>query len=439
MNINQRSDTPSVDEQSAPEWMTKLPAMLRAFGAAAVLFSLYNFLFKGWEGSSDVVRYLMLLGHTGLLAAVALLSGRFFKEGKGPRLLLTLGLVSVTVNFSILGAFLLSSSGNAATQYPQYVTWVMDSFPQALMLTTAAMAILIPVVVIGFRALARGMSQRMTMVYLLGNLALLMPLRDPVLVTILAFMLSLYTLFISAKTLRQRTEVQTKEGMMALILQFLPVGVLLGRNIWLYSPEALMLGALALVVFIAMRQLSKLIGDDTRAHFPIEVLSGLAALSTGTYMAAALEQAQWNSSVTILLASVTSAAMLYELSTRAYYYQTFYRILATLIIAGAGLTNILFTGGLVSSLISLVMGLAMVVLSYFVQQRSLLIGGALMMGFGLVEQFIHALQWFDFGYWVGLALVGVVAIVFASVLESRGAAIKLALKKYWAGYREWSY
>ena len=65
------TETPSTSR----EWLKKLPGLLRSFGALAVMFSLYSFFARGWEGSSDMLRYLMLLGHTGALAAIGLERG----------------------------------------------------------------------------------------------------------------------------------------------------------------------------------------------------------------------------------------------------------------------------------------------------------------------------------------------------------------------------
>ena len=113
-NQNTNSPDNNIPGDAQPSsWVKYLPKLLRSLGAAAVLFSLYSFLFKGWEGSTDLIRYTMLLGHTLLLTILALGSGFFFREGKGPRLLMMLSLVSVPVNFAILGAFIASGTALA--------------------------------------------------------------------------------------------------------------------------------------------------------------------------------------------------------------------------------------------------------------------------------------------------------------------------------------
>jgi len=60
--------------------MKKLPTLLRILGAAALIIAMYSFLAKGWQSGNDVFRYLLMLGHTGILAAIGLASGHWLKE-----------------------------------------------------------------------------------------------------------------------------------------------------------------------------------------------------------------------------------------------------------------------------------------------------------------------------------------------------------------------
>ncbi|WP_156100022.1 hypothetical protein [Nitrosococcus oceani] len=49
--------------------------------------------------------------------------GHWLRENKGARLLLLLALVSVPVNFAILGAFIYSASHVSEVTYPVFATW----------------------------------------------------------------------------------------------------------------------------------------------------------------------------------------------------------------------------------------------------------------------------------------------------------------------------
>ncbi len=425
---------------SSREWMKKLPGLLRSFGALAVMFSLYSFFARGWEGSSDMLRYLMLLGHTGALAAIGLASGHFLKEGKGARLLLFLAMISVVANFAILGGFIFSAlATDGVGNYPHYVAWTADSPATALFVTLGSMLVLLPVVRIGFLTLARGVSGRMTLLFLLANAALLLPVRAPLMVTLLTVAMAVMLLLWCGKSLRQSTEVKTREGMAALALQFLPICVLIGRNLWLYSQEAMLYTVALFAVYVAVRQLTLFLGEQSTLRGVGEGFSLLLAMATGTGVYNTLLSPGDSASLALIGATMVSAAMCYELSTRSTEQGGWYRGIATaLLVIGLG-TNLLLFGGLFATLLTIGTGLVMIAGSYMVQQRGVLIGGVLLFGTGMVEQLIQTFHSFDMGYWAVLAVSGICAIVIGSLIESQGGRIKARYLAWKAGYSEWSY
>ena len=428
-------------------FMEKLPGLLRLFGAAAVLFSLYSFLFRGWEGSDDLLRYGMLLGHTLLLVVIALGSGKIFREGKSPRLLMMLSLVSVPVNFAILGAFIFAGYNSVfAVDYPTYVAWSVGSLNTAIALALAACAVLIPVILLAFRTLVRGMSINMSALFVVANLVLLIPARDPITIFVLASALAIVTLFISAKTAHQRTEVKTFEGMIALMLQFLPLAILLGRSAWLYAADMLLFVGIAGTLFIILRHISVYLNErlttsqvsNSRILALLNLVSLVLAQISGLALSCFLFEANINDSIALVAGALTAAAMSYEISIRAIKKPCFYRCVAILVLTLPTLLNLIFVGGVVASLTTLALGLACAVYSYHVQQRLLLIAGSIMVLAGMIDQLINTMSYFDFNYWLAMAAVGIVAIVLASLLESKGQQMKILAKKYHADYRRWS-
>ncbi len=440
INLTESQENTAADHNTSPSWMKNLPALLRGFGAAAVLLSLYSFLMRGWEGSSDLVRYLMLLGHTGILATLGLASGHYLKEAKGARLLLILALVSVVANFAILGAFILSSTTPVDLfSYPQYVYWQLNGQTSAFLTTTGAMLILLPVIWLGFRVLARGISKQMSYLYLFSNIMLLLPLRDASLIAATVLLLTVITLYISAKTVHKHTEVKTQEGMIALLLQFLPLGVLIGRNIWLYAPESILLTTSAVIIFITLRQCSLLLNSDSKVRNFMELLSAAVAIFAGLHAYNSMESIGMPDTGALISAIMITSAMIYEISLRAIRNTNSYRILATAI-ATTGLLAVIFTnGGLFTSLVTMIAGLSMSVFSYLNKQKSMFTGGVIITLASIIEQLSHIMMAFDFGYWVTLAIIGVGAILVGSMLESQGGRLKQAYRGAKTTYIEWNY
>ncbi|HBD11786.1 MAG TPA: hypothetical protein DCZ13_06535, partial [Porticoccaceae bacterium] len=158
---NQAILSSSVDTETAkpvdkPTLLQLLPKILRGIGAGALVVAMYSFLVQGWQSGNDVFRYLLMLGHTGALAAIGLASGHWLQESKSARLLTTLALISIPANFAILGALIYSQSGSLLVgDYPSYVAWTTDSLRTALVTTGFAFLVLIPTIFLGFSILAR--------------------------------------------------------------------------------------------------------------------------------------------------------------------------------------------------------------------------------------------------------------------------------------------
>ncbi len=429
------------DDQNGMELMKKLPVLLRVLGTTALLVAMYSFLVKGWHSGGDVFRYLLMLGHTGAMTAIGLTSGHWLKEGKGARLLLMLALVSVSANFAILGAFIYSqTTAVARLDYPGYLAWSVDSLSTALAVTGFALTVLLPVVFLGFRVLSRSMSGRLAVLFLIGNMALLVPLRDPHLVGYMVAGLSLFVLVLSSRAARQNVSARTREGMLALVLQYLPIAVLLCRSIWLYTPDLFLLTILALTVFFALRQVGMQLEGFPGIRSLVEVLSVVPALGFGAGVGATMvENGIFTAELVLPSAALAAASLIYEISTRARDGAMLYRVLSIVVLCTGLLMNMFIYGGVLPAMLSAVIGIAVAVHGYMKQQRTVFGGGMLTMGVGLIYQLYYATQIFHLGSWASLALLGMAAIVVGSTIESHGSRVRLMLTAWRSRYGNWDY
>ena len=425
--INAWQEEPNNGSRMSPgDLMQKLPNLLRLLGAAAVIIAMYSFLAKGWQSGNDTFRYLMMLGHSGVLAAIGLASGHWLKEGKGARLLLSLALVSVPANFAILGAFIFSQSDVAQSmQYPSYMAWSVDSMQTALMTSAGALLVLTPIIYLGFLVLARSMATKLSLLFLMSNAALLLPMREPYMIGLLVLGFGVLTLFFTNHVAKGQSSAKTQEGVTALALQFLPLAVLLGRSLWLYATDLFLFAVMAATFFLALRQLSYQLEPESRLRGVLDLLSMLSSLALGFWLSAALFDSRLLPSALVFpLSGLASTAMLIELATRSTRNTRFYHRLAVSVLTLGMLANLLIFNSVLAALSSIIVGMMISTYGYKHQQRSLFSGGIAMLLLGLAQQIYQAFHLFDLGSWASLALLGIASIVIASTLESKGGKFK---------------
>lgn len=422
---NDHISTHQVVTTSTP-LMQRLPQLLRMAGATALLVAMYSFLVQGWQDSNDLLRYAMLLGHSVLLCGLGLASGHWLREPRGARLLTSLALVSVPANFAILGAFVYASVGAGSVPYPGVAQWQLHSTGLTAATVTVASLMLVPVVLLGFRVLARPLSGRLTLLFLAGNIALLLPVRDPTLIGAIALPLALLTLLQNERNRDEHLCARTPDGIMARLMQYLPLAVLLGRSLWLYEADAFLFTAGLLSVFLVMRQLSLLLPGQSILRGLLEVSSGVLTPLIGIGIGVLLDA--WVVNELILpTCSLVTAALLWELSRRVEMAPSLYRSLAMLALLAGFVGNLYLFGGVDIALYCIGTGVALAVFGQQRQQLALFGTGLLIAASGLLYLLLRLLAEFDLGGWLSLALIGMLAIVLGSLLESRGGRLRPAL------------
>ena len=263
--------------------MTKLPALLRGFGAIVVLASISIFMFQGWDSSNDIGRYLLLLGHTGVLAAIGFLSGHFMRESKGARLLLTISLASVPANFAILGGFIYSqfSMDGINVIYPGIVSWSAGSPASALIVTVLSAVLLLPVMILGFMVLNRRSAAQFTVLFLISNLVLLLPLRHAGFTGWTTLGMAILVMYSISKACKRNPSIRTMDGRIARVLQFMPPVVMAARSVWLYSADVFIITALSMLVFLLIRHVAMLMEKESSMRRVLETFSIIPAAAVG--------------------------------------------------------------------------------------------------------------------------------------------------------------
>lgn len=428
------------NQQSSKSWLTVLPKLLRGAGALAVVISLYTFLAKGWDTSGDLVRFFVFLGHTLALAGIGLVNAKVIKETKGARLLLMLALVSVPMIFAILGAFIFSGvNSTSLVDYPQYVTWSVGSLDSALWVSAGSVLLLAPVILLGFMVLVRQVSSKASLFFMLSNVLLLLPFRQPELVALVAVIAAACLMYFYQATSSKALALKTLEGKVAMGIQFLPILILLTRSFWLYQFDTVLVGCAALIGFLAIRLIAKTLAETSLLRLCGELVSTILAIVTGVTIGVSLLSLNLSIEIIIAFSAIIIAAMVFELSLRGERRAESYRIISTVVMVSGLLISYTLIGSLMSSMLLLVTGAGMLVASYVYQQKGLLIGGLILLSIGLYHQVAQLIIGFEFNYWMALAAIGISLIVSGSYLEANSSKIKNWLANNKNKIGEWRY
>lgn len=419
--------------------MMKLPNLLRILGAAALIIAMISFLAKGWQSGNDLFRYFLMLGNTGVLAILGIASGRWLKESKGARLLLTLALVSVPANFAILGAFIFSQTTTVdISQYPHYVAWTVDSLNTAILTSGGAMLILIPITLFGFTVLARSMSTKLSLLFLFSNAALLFPLRDPNLIGLLVLGLTTFTLIFSHKATDKHTAAKTLEGITALGLQLLPLAILMVRSLWLYSIDLFLMAVLSATLFLMLRQISIYLARSSKLQNALDLFSIVPAILVMLWLSALLfDNYFFPEALIIPLTTFISAAMVYEVSCRNYKHAAFFRNTAMAELIFCMLSNLLIFNSLLAAIACIITGAGLLTYGFKHQQKKIFITGTTLVVTGMSQQLYQLVNNFDLSGWASLAILGIAAILLASFMESQNSQFKSQVIRWKNKYQQW--
>ena len=417
-----------------------LSAMLRILGAGVLVSSLSLLLFQGWAGSEDILRFATLIGFSGLLTVAGFACARLLKENISARLFLGIALLSVVVNFAVAGALVYSGMQSVllSETLPQFAQWHIGSSISASLLGLAAILVLIPVSVVGFRALARKSSATLFKLFVATNVLLLLPIRESDLVVAVGAVLAAIVTHQLVKLGRDDASLSTLGGHFAKALVFTPVLVLMGRSVFFYSPTAFAFATLSALIFIIFRQIGLVIPAKSVARQMLDSISGFSALMTAAMTTVVVAEA-WPHAEVLLIPTFCAvlSCMLVELSLRTVKGGTSLRKISSLILAVGMSLNLFLYPSFVLAIFT--MGIGLIVMSYgfSAEQKLIFAAGVTTVGIGFAYQIWLATTLFEFGNWGMLAILGTLTIVSASVIERHGLVLRNRLAQWRSQMEAW--
>lgn len=403
-----------------------LTRALRIAGAALVVASASTFMLQHWESGNDLIKYAMLVGQSLMLAAAAYFVGLAVREGRSARTFLGLVLATIPISFAVLGGLVYSQFHlEQLAVLPKYASWIAPSKASALLAVGGTLAVLIPLALVSFVALARKEAKALTLLFTAANLLVLVPVRAPLVVALLAgvalFALSHFEIARFSKT----PFLDNLEGKLARGLLFVPPLLMLGRVFHLYQPRPAFVGSLLLIgAALLWLQLAR-----TESPMNRSVGAWTAALITLLGWGFIWSGFTWvanSASLAVLLLGLPTAAAFVVISLRGGH--------ARDALNGCGIVLGLMTA-VIASLLDLdsmaafscvVLGIVVAVWGAALRDRVPLVGGALVALFGLVTQVWLAVHADSLLRWASLSVAGILLIVGSAYIERNRARVAQA-------------
>jgi len=404
--------------------------VMRILGAITMIASMSLLLLNGWHNGDDILRYLKLLGLTGLLAVGGFSLSYLLKERKGARLFFSLGLISVPANFGIIGALIYSLAPDIGlvSQYPDFARWVVSDVSSVVMVGAGALCILLPVTMLGFRILTKDSARLLTLTYLGLNALLLVPFRDPMLVGIMLTAALIVPTLVIRSRLSRDISLFSARGKYALSILFIPALLLLTRNLYLYQLDYILGMVFCATIYWICRQWSHSDTLGQLARTILDILSAPLAFGAAFCLAFQLDN---NAFSLLTVGSFATVIVAYMLDFQHWAKQSLTKlvilVITSLVIMAATLMTALLmdTGG--AAIMASLFGLALMAFGVCYRNRIVVIIGLALTLAAIWFGFNDIISLLIRGDWLALAILGAVTIVGASLVDRFGPVIKYRL------------
>lgn len=422
----------TLEQRDEKRSMRFLTLVLRGIGAGLLWTSVSTFMLQRWETGSDIHRYYMLLGHTVFLCIIAIFCGLRINEGRSARIFLGLILGSIPVHFTVLGGLLYSRFqwDQVALQIPLHAIWVAPSSTSALFTTTVGFLVLAPLCFVSMLALARAHAVRLSIVYMLINSTILLPLRSADATGIIVILLFILFLLLESRYFTSKSALQTVEGKYIRLMMTLPLVLIIGRTISLYNITliffgSILMGASISVFFLTPRFFREL--SEQRLSQGVSAVVG----SIGIYLMASGLDENWQlaSYLFIPLWVLPCIVLLIIMSFICIGNGNGYRSTAAALAIFSLGYNLYVFGNVWSSILCLFASSTAAAYAAFVRNKTIMLIGGVGVVFGLGYHMYYAISSSTIVNWGSLTVIGGTLIIVASLFERNSNKIMYVINK----------
>lgn len=402
---------------------------LRMAGALAVAIAMGIFLLEGVEVVNDLYRFMTMLGLTAALTAAGFLMSMVLNEQRGSRVFLSLGLLSVPVNFTVFGALIYSMMplDAMAINYPGFAHWQAASATDITIAMVSGLAVIAPVVWLGYSVLARSARTWLSLTLLLGSAILIVPVRQEIWAALLALGSTAFVWWQCQRNSKNSLALKTAEGRFAIALLFVAPIVVIVRSLFLYEVTGVLVFTLGGGFYLYMRQL--LVGRSENNFYSavLAILAGAAALIVSVATSDVLSHyltGDWS----MIFSAALLLLLALDIKTVAAQNTSVADKIALALLAVSTCTLVFVSLVSSSSIITIASAVVLVAAAvygylykYSIVMAIAVIGTAAIAAMNAQEMWSTIVQT---GWW-GIAAAGAAAIVAGSLLDRAGTVVEV--------------
>ncbi len=416
---------------------SKLSAMLRKLGAAVLLVSALTFLVQRWDGLAHVERYYSFLGYTLLLGVAGFFCGLRMRDDKGARTFLAIAAATVPVHFCQLGAFLYyrvlmrtSDAAAIAAHYPSFAHLTVASDLIAAFAVGAGLVLLVPTIFVSFSALLRSEAKRLTAAYTLANMALLIPVREPGWVAVIAGALLLAVTRFDLAVLRKASGIRTKEGRFVRLMLAAPVVIMIVRTLLYYASITYVFGSAVLAIISTfLYAYAPSYTENEESGAALQQFGILFALGSWLNLSIGIcRDLHIDLDTALLLHSLPMSVIIGVLSFGLRRGADKARSVAAALAGVTAIADLMMFPGLGASLVCLAVSIPVAAIGVISERKKTFVLGILGSGYALFHHVrIAIVELGPINPWIGLALLGTATLLASSYIERHQDELKARL------------
>jgi hypothetical protein len=419
--------------QKAKSLTAKITTYLRWIGSVLIVLSAISFMLQGHEEILPAYRYWIGLGLTLLLCGGGLVCAYLFHETKGARIFFGLGTVFLPVQVSQVAAMIYAYWHGSSALQPEY-SWLqfMQVSPSVIAIDFMITGVLLFLVsYASYSILARKHLKTLIGASVIGNVLLLLPVRDASFVPLIIAALFIF-LRKTEHFLHNDSSMRLAEGMAARALMSLPFWIMLGRSLLHPASFLLVIVVSAMLVVYCIYDIKRYTTSATIIYITQWI---------GTFAAIAIWVAVLNEFKMIggdyLSALLPIAIILFALSAKVDYHARLYRLIASIMTMGLTFTA-MFEQQAMAPILTIAAGILLSLVGIRNREKmSFVIGNICVLG-GLFFYWEYVVNFYSNAPWISSIVLGLMVILLASYIENKENQIMAKSRFYFKELQGWN-